>query len=207
MFNIRDVLAIVLKVLWGQAAEQFGGHAHNVLSVGYPLCGPLDRIEHVTLYEYLVGLGVEHESRAHIALMTRAANALEHVEPFLGVLASPSMATGRRLVNISVNTAFQNLALPSMLSQYAWVTSASTSRGGAVPRVAPIGWVRLEGGYTIRWRRGDRMAYVLNEERAGDHETAGVVDTIPVSPSGWADLAEIRMVGQRWRRDLGHRSI
>ncbi len=27
---------------------------------------------------------------------------------------------------------------------------------------------------------------------------AGVLDTIPVSPSGWTDLAEVRLVGQRW---------
>ncbi len=73
------------------------------------------------------------------------------------------------------------------------------SRGGAVPRVAPVGWVQLEGRYTIRWRRGDPVAYVLGAQQVGDHGMVGVVDTIPVSPSGWTDLAEIRQVGQRWR--------
>jgi hypothetical protein len=70
---------------------------------------------------------------------------------------------------------------------------------GAVPRVALIGWVRLEGRYTIRWRRGDTVAYVLGAQQIGDHGMAGVVDTIPVSPTGWTDLAEVRHVGQRWR--------
>lgn len=73
------------------------------------------------------------------------------------------------------------------------------SRGGAAPRVAPVGWVQLEGRYTIRWRRGDPVAYVLGAQQVGDHGMAGVVDTIPVSPSGWTDLAEVRHVGQRWR--------
>jgi hypothetical protein len=27
---------------------------------------------------------------------------------------------------------------------------------------------------------------------------AGVLDTVPVSPSGWTDPAEVRLVGQRW---------
>lgn len=66
-------------------------------------------------------------------------------------------------------------------------------------RPAPVGWVHLGGGYTIRWRRGDPVAYVLDGERTGDHGMAGVVDTIPVSPAGWTDLAEIRQVGQRWQ--------
>ena len=66
------------------------------------------------------------------------------------------------------------------------------SRGGARPKVAPVGWVHLEGRYTIRWRRGDPVEYVL------DLGMAGVLDTIPASPSGWTDLAEVRLVGQRW---------
>ncbi|MGH4026616.1 MAG: hypothetical protein ACRDRV_18750 [Pseudonocardiaceae bacterium] len=38
-------------------------------------------------------------------------------------------------------------------------------RGGATPKTLPTGWVFLgrhhHGGITIRWRRGDREAYVL----------------------------------------------
>ncbi len=75
---------------------------------------------------------------------------------------------------------------------------ATPSRGGAAPKVAPVGWVYLEGRYTIRWRRGDPVAYVLGAQQMGDHGMAGVLDTIPVSPSGWTDLAEVQLVGQRW---------
>ena len=45
------------------------------------------------------------------------------------------------------------------------------------------------------------MAYVLHGHRIGDHTTtAEVLDTIPVAPTGWTDLAEIRLLGQRWLR-------
>lgn len=79
------------------------------------------------------------------------------------------------------------------------------SQGGATPKAAPVGWVFLDRhrheGVTIRWRRGEPVAYVLHGQRIGDDTTAaGVLDTIPVSPTGWTDLAEIRMLGQRWLR-------
>jgi hypothetical protein len=76
------------------------------------------------------------------------------------------------------------------------------SRGGAAPKTAPVGWVFLDRhrneGITIRWRRGDTQAYVLEGKRVGDHSTGGVLATIPVTPTGWADLAEVRQVGMRW---------
>jgi hypothetical protein len=58
--------------------------------------------------------------------------------------------------------------------------------------------VHLEGRHTIRWRRGDPVVSVLGAQQTGDHGMVGVLDTIPVSPSGWTDLAEVRLVGQRW---------
>jgi len=67
-------------------------------------------------------------------------------------------------------------------------------------RSAPVGWVRLSGGYTIRWRRGDPVAHVLRDQQLDDYGMAGVVDTIAVPPTGWTDLAEIRQLGQRWLR-------
>ncbi len=72
------------------------------------------------------------------------------------------------------------------------------SRRGAAPKVAPVGWVHLEGRYTIRWRRGDPVAHVLAGQQLDNHGTVGVLDSIPVSPSDWTDLAEVRLVGQRW---------
>ncbi len=80
----------------------------------------------------------------------------------------------------------------------------SRSRGGATPSTSPVGWVflhhRRADGFTIRWRRGDRVAYVLDGQRIGDHGMADILDTIPVLPAGWTDLAEIRLLGQRWGR-------
>jgi hypothetical protein len=80
------------------------------------------------------------------------------------------------------------------------------SKGGAAPSTAPIGWVFLDryrhDGYTIRWRRGDAVAYVLSGKKLGDHGMSDVLGTIPVSPGGWTDSAEIRAVGKRWVREL-----
>lgn len=68
-----------------------------------------------------------------------------------------------------------------------------------------IGWVFLDrhrhDGYTIRWRRGEALAYVLSGKRLGDHGNVDILDTIPVVRSGWTDLAEIRLLGQRWLRE------
>lgn len=85
--------------------------------------------------------------------------------------------------------------------------------GGAKPQtVPPIGWVFLDSscheGYTIRWRRGDPVAYVLGGNQVGNHAMTGVSDTIPVLPAGWTDLAEIRSIGQRWMQaDRGSRQV
>lgn len=80
------------------------------------------------------------------------------------------------------------------------------AKGGAVPTTAPVGWVFLDrhrhDGYTIRWRRGDAVAYVLSGKKLGDHGMVDVLGTIPVLPVGWTDLAEIRSLGQRWIRQL-----
>jgi hypothetical protein len=79
-----------------------------------------------------------------------------------------------------------------------------SSRGGAAPKTAPVRWVFLNRhhhhGYTIRWRRGDAVAYVLSGQQVGSHGMADLLETIPVSPSGWTDLAEIRLAGQQWLR-------
>lgn len=61
-----------------------------------------------------------------------------------------------------------------------------------------MGWVHLDAGYTIRWRRGDPVACVFRGEQMDNHGKAGVLDTIGVPPAGWADLNEIRHVGHRW---------
>lgn len=78
------------------------------------------------------------------------------------------------------------------------------SRGGAMPKTAPVGWVFLDRhrqeGITIRWRRGEPVAYVLEGKWVGDHTATGILDKIVVGPAGWTDLTEIQLLGQRWLR-------
>ena len=62
--------------------------------------------------------------------------------------------------------------------------------------------IYLTEGYTIRWRRGDPVAYVFADREAGDGDrVVGVIDTIPVSKTGWTDAAEVRTVATRWLRE------
>jgi hypothetical protein len=79
-----------------------------------------------------------------------------------------------------------------------------TSRGRTTPSTPLIGWVffdcHREDGFTIRWRRGDPVAYVLSGQRVDDQAVTDVLGTIPVLPAGWTDLAEIRSLRRRWVR-------
>ena len=80
------------------------------------------------------------------------------------------------------------------------------TRGGAVPKTAPVGWVFLDryrhDGYAIRWRWGNAVAYVLSGKKLSDHGMIDVLDAIPVVPTGWTDLAEVQLLGRRWLRQL-----
>jgi len=69
---------------------------------------------------------------------------------------------------------------------------------GGAARFAVVGWVFLEAGFTVRWRRGDPVAFVFRGQQLDRHGPAGVLDTIAVPASGWTDHVEIRQVGQRW---------
>lgn len=71
--------------------------------------------------------------------------------------------------------------------------------GWSYLKIAPISWIFLDG-FTIRWWRGEPVAYVLDGKRVGDHAMTGVLGKIPVAPTGCTDLAEIRLLGQRWLR-------
>lgn len=62
----------------------------------------------------------------------------------------------------------------------------------------PTGWVYMKTDCTIRWQRGDREAYVLRGNTVGSWTMEGLLGKVPVSPAGWADLAEVRMIGQKW---------
>lgn len=77
-----------------------------------------------------------------------------------------------------------------------------SNRGSSVSRPGPVGWVYLEDGFTIRWRRGDTVAYVFSGEQPwADPATTPVVATIPVAKKGWTDHTQIRSLGQRWVRE------
>lgn len=69
-----------------------------------------------------------------------------------------------------------------------------------MPQSPVVGWVFIDrhSGYTVRWKRGDPVAYVLSGNQVGNHSMSGVLGTIRVLPAGWTDLAEIRSLGLRW---------
>ncbi len=73
-----------------------------------------------------------------------------------------------------------------------------------MPSTSPVGWVffghQSHAGYTIRWRRGDSVAYILAGQQMFSHQTVHALDTIEVSPSGWTDMNDILATGQRWQR-------
>lgn len=78
------------------------------------------------------------------------------------------------------------------------------SRSGKQKSSPPVGWVYLPEGYTIRWQRGEDVAYVFAGKQMqtypGESNNVPVLATIPVSSSGWTDVADIRAAGQRWLR-------
>ncbi|MGH3977952.1 MAG: hypothetical protein ACRDRZ_02950 [Pseudonocardiaceae bacterium] len=75
------------------------------------------------------------------------------------------------------------------------------------PQRQPVGWVYLAEGYTIRWECGDHVAYVFAGKQMKTYPDGPprvpVHATVPVPPSGWTDLAHIRLVGERWLRSSG----
>ena len=74
------------------------------------------------------------------------------------------------------------------------------TRGGAMPTSKPTGWVYLKSDCTIRWRRGDREAYILRGNQVGEWTTDEVLATISVPSKGWSDAAEIKRIGENWVR-------
>lgn len=74
------------------------------------------------------------------------------------------------------------------------------------PARPPVGWVYLPEGYTIRWERGDQVAYVFSGKQMETYPAeplrVKIKATIPVSSSGWTDLAEVRLVGEKWVRSV-----
>ena len=74
-----------------------------------------------------------------------------------------------------------------------------------MPMTSPTGWVYLSSSNcTIRWRRGDNVAYIFDGKQMGTYPDESlkvgieVLATIPVSSQGWTDLAEVTRVGESW---------
>ncbi|HEX2297017.1 MAG TPA: hypothetical protein VHH34_00620 [Pseudonocardiaceae bacterium] len=65
--------------------------------------------------------------------------------------------------------------------------------------------MHLPSGYTIRWRRGDAVAYVFADQHTGcdSDDSLAAIDTIPVPRTGWTDIAEVRLIANRWLRAKG----
>lgn len=77
------------------------------------------------------------------------------------------------------------------------------TRGGAVLANPPTAWVYFRSGHcTIRWQRGDTVAYIFEGEQLKTYpdETMKVepLATIPVSPQGWTDLAHVKRTTENW---------
>jgi hypothetical protein len=75
------------------------------------------------------------------------------------------------------------------------------SRGGAMPMTRPTGWVYLHwANCTIRWQRGDKVAYIFEGKQTETNSDEGVaiLATIPVSSTGWTDLADVKLAGENW---------
>lgn len=74
------------------------------------------------------------------------------------------------------------------------------SQGGTRPKDQPTAWAYLRNDRTTRWQRGDRQAYIVKGNKLGSWSMDGLLATLPVSPTGWTDLAEVRLTGEKWRR-------
>jgi hypothetical protein len=82
------------------------------------------------------------------------------------------------------------------------------SRGGAMPMTSPTAWVYLRSAdCTIRWQRGDKVAYIFEGKQTEAHpdEGVGVLATIPVSSTGWTDLADVKLAGENWVKEKRQR--
>ena len=68
---------------------------------------------------------------------------------------------------------------------------------------APIAWHCHKGRFTVRWRRGEEVAYVLTGRRMDDRGMTEVIDTIAVRTDGWTDAVEVRALADRWATKAG----
>jgi hypothetical protein len=75
--------------------------------------------------------------------------------------------------------------------------------GAAAPAYRPTAWAYLPSGdCTIRWQRGDNVAYIFQGKQLETYPDQGLrvetLATIPVSPKGWADIPHVQRLGEAW---------
>ncbi|MGH3940442.1 MAG: hypothetical protein ACRDTG_17755 [Pseudonocardiaceae bacterium] len=75
--------------------------------------------------------------------------------------------------------------------------------GSAMPISRATGWVYLRSGNcTIRWQRGDAVAYIFEGKQLETYPDeplrVEVLATMPVSSKGWTDLADVKLAGENW---------
>ncbi|HEY8374229.1 MAG TPA: hypothetical protein VIL00_15945 [Pseudonocardiaceae bacterium] len=63
----------------------------------------------------------------------------------------------------------------------------------------PVAWHR-RAGFTFRWGRGDPYMTVHRGDHVGSLNMSGLVDRVPVPPSGWTDQEQVRQFAERWLR-------
>ncbi len=68
------------------------------------------------------------------------------------------------------------------------------SPGGGMPAYRPTAWAYLPSGdCTIRWQRGDKVAYIFEgKQLEAEPVSVEVLATIPVLPRGWVDIGDVR---------------
>jgi hypothetical protein len=77
------------------------------------------------------------------------------------------------------------------------------SYGAAAPAYRPTAWAYLPSGdCTIRWQRGDRVAYIFEGKQLETYPDeplkVEVLATVRVLPKCWTDIAHVRRTGENW---------
>jgi len=126
-------------------------------------------------------------------------------------LAEADPASRPRQTKASLTRRRELRVSPPQWDKQCWLAPAVPMASGVIdlpavlatpPVFRPVMRVCLAERYTVRWRRGDTVAYVFAEREAAEGDgTVGVIATIPVSKTGWTDVAEVRAVATRWLRE------
>ena len=109
---------------------------------------------------------------------------------------------GDQLVYLQVTrgVAPRSHLMPLGLKPTVFVTTSERSLPTPAQRVQGLACVTARD---FRWQRGDNVAYILEGKQLEIYpdkplRAEVLLDTIPVLPQGWADLAHVRRTGENW---------